>query len=188
MRFLCYTPSSKNKVNKALCAQLSVLLSSAELHLFFPKISTQKIRSKFTDRYFSGKKQTHEQNKWTKTPTKKIPVPPPNKKKTNKTYKKRQKTPPPFHPTIFQCEWELNPHCLCTVEVIVMRIAVLWLPLLSRILNNFIGSLVAVCKDEATSGQVHSQWVQGFSSPMNIATFRHFSDQFLFFYTLDVEN
>lgn len=74
------------------------------------------------------------------------------------------------------------------IELIVMRIAVLWLPLLSLILNNFIGGLVALCKDEATSGQVHSQKVQGFSSQMNIPIFRHFTDQFLFSQTQDVEN
>lgn len=52
---------------------------------------------------------------------------------------------------------------------------------LSHILNNFIGGLVVFYKDETTSGQVCSQSVQGFYSQMNIAKFRHFTDQFLFF-------
>lgn len=59
---------------------------------------------------------------------------------------------------------------------------------LSLILNSFIGGLVIVCKDEATSGQVCSQLVQGFHSQMNIAIFRHFTDKFLFLKTLDVQN
>lgn len=53
---------------------------------------------------------------------------------------------------------------------------------LSLILNHFIGGLAVVYKDEATSGQVCSQLVQGFHSQMNIVIFRHFTDQFLFFF------
>jgi len=51
---------------------------------------------------------------------------------------------------------------------------------LSLILKNFIGGLVVAYEDEATSGQVCSQLVQGFHSQVNIAIFRHFTDQFLF--------
>ena len=45
--------------NQAICVQLLVLLICAELPIFILKcvVSVQKIRTKFTVSYFSGKKQ-----------------------------------------------------------------------------------------------------------------------------------